>query len=232
MMKSTIMSEWWSYSLRDLLLFSPHTYYRLFELYNQALWPLQLLALAIGAGILLVWRKRSPHAGRYIAALLALCWAWVAWAYHWQRYASINWAAEYFALAFALEAALLLWLGVARNGLQLRDITQAKTGLALFVFALLAYPALGMLQGRSLAQGEIFGLMPDPTTLATLGLLLLFNIRKVAWLMPIPVLWSAISAATLWAMGAADFWLLPLAALITISLMMRKKGKGQVRPYI
>jgi hypothetical protein len=27
------MSEWWSYSLSDFLLFSPRTYYRLFDLY-------------------------------------------------------------------------------------------------------------------------------------------------------------------------------------------------------
>jgi hypothetical protein len=38
----------------------------------------------------------------------------------------------------------------------------------------------------------------------------------------IPVLWSVISGATLWSMGAAEFWLLPLAAMITIGLMMRK----------
>lgn len=31
---AALMSEWWSYGLRDLLLFSPRTYYRLFELYN------------------------------------------------------------------------------------------------------------------------------------------------------------------------------------------------------
>ena len=35
------MSEWWTYSLSDFLLFSPRTYYRLFELYNLAIWPTQ-----------------------------------------------------------------------------------------------------------------------------------------------------------------------------------------------
>lgn len=222
MMKITIISEWWTYSLRDFLLFSPHTYYRLFELYNQAVWPLHLLALAIGVAILLLWKKRGPLTGRLIASLLALCWAWVAWAYHWQRYASINFAAEYFAMAFALEAVLLLGLGVLHNGLELRETRPAKSGLALFAFALLAYPVLGILPGRDLTQAEFFGLMPDPTTLATMGMLLLFNKRNAAWLLPIPVLWSVISAATLWSMGAADFWLLPLGAMIATGLMLRK----------
>jgi len=42
------MSEWWTYRLSDLLLFSPRTYYRLFELYNAAIWPAQVLAVVIG----------------------------------------------------------------------------------------------------------------------------------------------------------------------------------------
>ena len=88
------MSEWWTYSLSDFLLFSPRIYYRLFELYNAAIWPLQILALALGAaifGLLLsgvVWR------GRAIATILAACWLWVAWGYLLQRYDTINWAAS------------------------------------------------------------------------------------------------------------------------------------------
>ena len=34
--------EWWSYASRDFLLFSPRVYWRMFELHNEALWPLPL----------------------------------------------------------------------------------------------------------------------------------------------------------------------------------------------
>lgn len=84
------MSEWWTYGPRDLLLFSSRTYYRLFELYNLEWWPLQLLALGLGAAVLVLWRRGGERAGRAIAAILALGWLWVAWGFHWQRYASIN----------------------------------------------------------------------------------------------------------------------------------------------
>jgi len=40
-------------------------------------------------------------------------------------------------------------------------------------------------------------MMPDPTTLATMGLLLLFYKRNAALLLPIPVLWCVVSGATL-----------------------------------
>ena len=43
-----------------------------------------------------------------MALLLAACWTWIAWAYLGSRYATINWAAVYFAYGFALQALLLL----------------------------------------------------------------------------------------------------------------------------
>jgi hypothetical protein len=221
------MTEWWSYSLRDLLLFSPRTYYRLIELYNIELWPLQLVALALGAALLLLWRRRGKMAGRALAAILALCWLWVAWAYHWQRYANINWAANYYALAFALEAVLLLWLGVVRGRLSIAPAgsVRQRVGLALFAFALLGFPLIAPLQGRSWSHAEIFGMAPDPTALATLGILLLCGARPLWWLFPIPVAWCLLSGATLWAMNAPDFFIAPLVALLAIGLTVNSSLK-------
>ena len=42
------MSEWWTYTLSDLQIFSARTYARLFETYNAAVWPAHVLALALG----------------------------------------------------------------------------------------------------------------------------------------------------------------------------------------
>ena len=41
--RGSLMSEWWTYRPEDFLLFSPRVYWRMFELHNAALWPLQLL---------------------------------------------------------------------------------------------------------------------------------------------------------------------------------------------
>ena len=75
------MAEWWTYALSDFLLFSPRTYYRLFELYNAAVWPEQVLAAAAGLAIAAMLRKPRPWQGRVVAGLLAACWLWIAWAY-------------------------------------------------------------------------------------------------------------------------------------------------------
>ena len=68
------MPEWWTYSLSDFLLFSPRTYYRLFELYNAAVWPGQVLAVAVGTVVAaMLWKPRSWQS-RVVTVLLAACW--------------------------------------------------------------------------------------------------------------------------------------------------------------
>lgn len=214
------MTEWWTYSLRDLLLFSPRTYYRLFELYNIEWWPLQFVFFVLGAIVLVLWQQRSKMAAQALAVILALCWLWVAWAYHWQRYAQINWAANYYALAFALEAILLLWLGVVRVSLSIEpyNMMRQRIGLGLFIFAWLCYPLIAPLFGRNWTQSEILGMTPDPTALATLSILLFSRIRPLWLLLPIPASWCFISGTTLWTMNSPDFVIPSLGALLVIVL--------------
>ncbi len=124
------MSEWWTYRLTSFLLFSPRTYHRLFELYNVALWPLQIAALAIGVAIVALLVGPLRHRERVVAGLLALCWAWTGWAFLYERYAQINWVAPWIALAFALEALLLAGLGVLGGRIALERPAATRTRIA------------------------------------------------------------------------------------------------------
>jgi hypothetical protein len=213
------MSEWSSYSLSDFLMFSAKTYYRMFELYNLAIWPAQLVALLAALATLACVARGGVPAGRVAAALLAACWLWVAWAFHAQRYAAINSAGAHFGIAFALQALLLLWFGSVRGRFAITHVRAAirRPALGVVAFALLGYPMLVAIGGRSWKQMEFFGVAPDPTALATLGLLALA--RPGHWLLwPIPLLWCAVTGATLWTMHAPDFWVAPLMALVALRL--------------
>lgn len=209
------MSEWWTYTLSDIQSFSLHSYYRLFELYNAAIWPAQIVALALGLAIWRLLRRAEPWRGRLIAAIVAVCWLWVAIAFHSHRYATLTWSARYFMWAFGIEAALLLWTGVVRGRLAFE---RRPLGLAIFLFALVVQPLIGLLFGRTWRQAEFFGVAPDPTAIATLGVLLL-SAGRVRWeLMVLPLLWCAISGATLLSMKAPDAGIPLAAAVLVVSL--------------
>ncbi|MEO5695584.1 MAG: DUF6064 family protein [Burkholderiaceae bacterium] len=229
------MSEWWSYRPADFLLFSSDTYRRLFELYNAAIWPAaHLLAIAVGLALVAIALRGPAWAASAVCALLAAGWLWVAWAFHWQRYVTINWAASGFAVAFAAEALLLLACGAFARRLRLRSPRgrAGRVGLGLLLWALLVEPALGPALGRPWLQAELFGLAPDPTAVGTLGLLVMLRgVDAVGqpsrapiytWLLwPIPLLWCGLSGLTLTAMQAPDAWLLPAAALLALLAAVR-----------
>ena len=236
------MSEWWTYRLSDFLMFSPRTYYRLFELYNAEVWPGHWVGQSVGATALFAAQRGRLWARPSIWFALGACWLWVAWAFLLQRYASINWAASGFAAAFAIEGALLVLIGGFAGRLRAAgsdtDIVRARgtpraIGCALVMFALAAHPWIAVLLGRPWQQAEVFGLAPDPTALATLGLLLVLRpmarthqtqmAPRLVWaLWPIPLIWCLISGATLWTMAAPEALLMPCAALLATLAAWRR----------
>jgi hypothetical protein len=221
------MTQWWTYRPSDLLLFAPRTYYRLIELYNADVWPAQLPAFVTACVlVVLIWRGSLP-AARVGLAALAVAWAFVGWRFHWQHYATINWAAPYFAGAFVAQALLLG--GAAGRETPRSDRPAPRrhyAGITLIATALVVQPVTALLLGRPWTQVEVVGLSPDPTAVFTLGFLLLAQ-RSHWWLFPIPVLWCLASGIVLGTMGAADAFISPLAALIALvarSLLRRRPG--------
>jgi hypothetical protein len=212
------MSEWWTYRLTSFLLFSPSTYYRMLERYNLAIWPAQLAGVAIGLAIVALLIGKRRHHERIVAGLLAACWLWIALAFHYQRYAQINWAATWFALAFACEALLLVVVGVLAGRLDLRLAKGGTLWIATSIVAIsiLGYPILAPLTGRPWTSAEIFGVAADPTAIASVAVLALVH-GRIRWLLlVVPVLWCAIAAATLWAMDAPESLVVVAAALLAL----------------
>lgn len=209
------MSEWATYTLSDFLMFSARTYFRLIELYNLAVWPLHLLAGAFGIALIILSRR----SGRMAAVVLGVCWLWVAWAFHAERYATINSAARYIAAGFALQGLLLIFVGRLQA-------TYSRLGLGLLMVVLLGYPLLALISGRPWQQAEMFGIAPDPTVAATLAVLALSpRAHRALW--AVPLAWSAISGATLWTMDVAYAWVLPLIAMLALmQLILRRRPRS------
>jgi hypothetical protein len=212
------MPDWWTYRLSDFLLFSPRAYYRVIERYNEELWPAHLLTLALGVLIAVLSLRARMAWPRIVWTTLALLWLWIGWAFLWRRYATINWAVVYLLPLFGLQAMLLLRAGWGGKlaGFDITAGARRQIGLALFAGSLVLYPAVASLIGRSWRQAEVFGMAPDPTAVATLGLVLQASNRVPWWLMIVPVAWCFVSGLTLWAMKSPEAWLPPAAALLSV----------------
>lgn len=219
------MSEWWTYRPEDFLLFSPRVYFRLFELHNEALWPGQFAALALLAVLVWLAAARPANHVTFIAALLGFIWVFVGRAFVLQRYATINWAAEHMAQLFSVEM-LLLFLAAGFGGLRGGPAgIGAVAGWFLIALAT-AQPLLAPLSGRGWASAEVFAIAPDPTAIATLGLLLTLRGPMTWVLVPIPLLWCAVSALTLWTMGEPAFWLPFAAVLATLAALLAHAARN------
>jgi len=221
------MSEWWTYRPSDFLMFAPRTYWRLFELHNEAWWPAQALVSVLTALLLVgLWRRHGPTLRLGVFAV-AVAWVFVAWAFLWQRYAPINWAASGFAWGFVVQGLGLLALS-SRSAVDATPSRERRAGgLALLLWALVAHPALGLLFGRPWAQAEVIGLAPDPTAIATLGLLLCVSGGPRALqgvLVAGALAWLTVSAATLATMGSAQAAVPVAAALLAGAALWRARS--------
>lgn len=193
------MSEWWTYRLSDFLMFSPGTYWRLVERYNRDTWPLHVVMLAAGLALWWLSARRHRFAQPAVLVVLAAIWLWVGWAFHWRRYAPINWAAAWLAAAYVLQAVLMF--AVAILGISRRSgpvAPWAAAGASVFVvLGVLLYPLMGVLAGRPFIQSEVFGLMPEPTAAATLGLVFATNLPWRGLLAAIPAMSLVLGLLTL-----------------------------------
>jgi hypothetical protein len=132
---------------------------------------------------------------------------------------------------------LLLVIGSLRDGLAFdRRGPAGWTGYLILGFALAGQPLLAPLQGRGWASSEVFGIAPDPTAMATLGVLLLAHGRLLPLLLPIPVLWCFLSGVTLRTMGEPQAWalygVLALAVPAWTWTMIRRRGSPDMRTSI
>lgn len=194
------MGEWASYRLSDFILFSATAYYRQFELYNQAIWPIHIVAILFALIIFYALWKKPAWAGRTIGVLLAVSWLWVALAFLYYRFYQIHVVADWYALGFVLQAGLLAWYGVVKNHFThyIENRLCLIAGSGLLAIALVFYPFIAFISRRSWIQFEMFALAPDPTVLATLAIFLFYKIPVMLYL--IPIIWILVSGMTLYVM--------------------------------
>jgi hypothetical protein len=211
--------------------FSAEQFFGVFVAYNSAVWPAQIGLVALALATIALAVVRPAWASRTIGAVLAFFWLWMAVAYHWFFFADINPAARAFAVVFALQAAVLFWLGVWRGALAFRPRRDlfGVAGAALIGYALVVYPLIGLAVGRTYPAQPTFGL-PCPTTIFTVGMLLWAE-PKVPWIaLVVPAAWSLVGLSAVWAFGVVEDAMLPVAAILGGTLILLKNAGAPSSP--
>jgi len=207
-----------------MLPFSRDAFFALFEQYNSAIWPAQIVAYVLGLAALVLAFRPTFGSDRMIAAILALAWAWNGIAYHVLFFATINFWADGAGVLFILGALVLLFTGAVRGALTFRFRGDAASwiGVALAVFAMVIYPLIGWLLGHGWPRAAMFGVAPTPLTIFTLGMPLLIEGRTPPQLAVIPVVWSLVGGTAAWFLGVTEDLALPVAGLGGLALILWK----------
>ena len=182
-----------------------------FAAYNRALWPAAIILWLLTFGALWLVYRGTPRASQILSGILALHWGWAGVAYHWLYFRSINPAAGLFGGLFIAEAAVILWLGVHGTQLtfQRRNDVWGWVAGALIGFALL-YPVVGLMTGMEYPRLPSFG-VPCPTTILTLGAMLLGPRRGARLAHVVPLAWAGIGSSAAFTLGIFTDWVLVLA---------------------
>lgn len=184
--------------------FTSEQFLAVFTRFNEAIWPAQLVAHALGAAVLWLAVRGGSRAGHGVGALLAGAWIFVGAAYHLAFFSEVTPAAYVFGSGFLLEG-VLLGLAAWRDRLTFRFTGSSRNlfGLALVAYAAVLYPVLGVAAGHGYPRTPMFGVTPCPTTIFTFGVLLLAEAVPPS-LLAIPFLWSLVGLSAAIQLGMKE----------------------------
>lgn len=211
--------------------FSTEQFFDVIAAYNRAVWPAQFALVAVALAAVALAIRRPAGAGRAICGILAALWAWMALAYHWAFFTAINPAAWAFGLLCLAGAAAFAVAGVRAKGVEIDRPPGARAlvGWGLVGFALLVYPVIGHLAGHAYPATPSFGL-PCPTTIFTVGMLMLMAPGAPRWLHVAPLLWALVGASAAFLLGVYQDLGLIVAALASAWSMRGSAARRDAMP--
>lgn len=201
--------------------FTVEQFHGVFRDYNEAVWPVQWILVALSLSATVAALRPRPGSGVAVSAILGLLWAWIALAYHLAFFTRISPAAYGFAAMSAVGAIVFVWQGVVRRTLTFRWAPgpKAAAGIVLIAFALVVYPVWSAYTGHPYPATPTFGL-PCPTTIFTIGLLCFAVPPTPRSPLIVPILWCGIGAQAAFLLGVQPDLGLIAAGVVGLALLL------------
>ena len=208
--------------------FTRDQFFAVFAAYNSAFWPAAVLVYPLAIAMLLLALRGGTSNARIVSASLALLWGFVGIVYHGLFFSRINVAAPLFAAAFVLQGLLFAVAATRGHGIEFGERSRVRfaVGFGLFLYAMIAYPLIGLLAGERYPAMPLFGIAPCPLLISTFGLFVLAS-RVRWWLWIVPLLWSVVGTGGFYLLAVPQDVLLPVSALAAILLQAAEQSRGR-----
>ena len=200
--------------------FTADQFFDVFRQYNTSVWPVQLLLVALAVCATVLALRPTRRSGRIVAIYLAAQWCWTGVVYHWWFFSRVNPAATLFAGIWVLGAVAFATSAGGSRALSFRTASAWRLGLggSLVAYALVVYPLLGFLDGRTYPAAPTFG-APCPVVIFTFGLLWLARSPLPVWVVLAPVAWAAIGSSAAFTLGIHEDLGLLVAGISGLALV-------------
>lgn len=211
--------------------FTTEQFFNIFEKYNLALFPIQLIFILLGIIGLFLLHSRYRLKSKLTGGFLGLLWIWMGLVYHISFFSEINKAAFVFGGIFILQGLLILINTFIAEKLTFNFIPQTRDyfGYFFIVFGLLIYPVISYFAVGSAVRTIALGL-PCPSTILTLGFFMLTNNKFPKYLLIIPSLWAIVGLSAAINLGVYQDFMIFVAALMANIFLVKRKINGKA-PY-
>jgi len=196
--------------------------------YNATFWPMQLVAYALAIAALIFAVRSTNGSSRIVSGILTFFWLWVGIVFNWMYFSKLFPAAITFAVLFVIQGIIFAVAGVLKKDLSFRvkaDVCGLVGGL-LILYGMVGYPAIEYLLGRGYPQLLPFGLVPCPTNVFTLGMLLWSVRRLPKYVLIIPFLHSLSGIVPVF-LGVVEDMGLVVAGLVAAIMLLYRDRRGK-----
>ena len=191
-----------------------------FTSYNLAVWPAQLVLLAVALALVagVAFGRVQP---RVVYAVLAGLWGWSGGVFWLLFFTRVSPAGYVFGAFFLVQVVVFVIAAAGRDRqpVALRGNAPGVAGATMIVYALALYPLIGRAFGHVYPAVPTFG-APCPVTILTFGILVLAQGVVPVRRLLIPLAWSLVGTVAAVRFGVVQDLALPLAGIAGTAIVV------------
>ena len=199
----------------------------LLQAYNTAIWPMQVVANILGLIALISVFVSYRKANFVVLTVLSFLWLWTGSMFCLVYWTALSKPAYLFGVMFIVQGVLFVPM-ISQTKLSFRFVPSRYSllGLVLIAYAMVGYPIVGNMLNHIFPRSLPFGVVPCPTTIFTIGMLLLTDKPFPRYLATIPLVWSLFGVVPVMRGIGEDIGLV-LSGIVGIVFLVLRGNMGQ-----